>query len=117
MVTSGLARAFSMRRSVRERFGLLSTAEYTVSRSSANTIGTRCGRPSGSVVASLATRAVVSLAPCTSGVILPNYGTGSSPDGIRRVAEVAEELGFDSLWATEHIIVGPEAVTPFGRLY
>ena len=51
------------------------------------------------------------------GVILPNYGTGSSPDGIRRVAEAAEELGFDSVWATEHIIVGPEGVDPYGRVY
>ena len=51
------------------------------------------------------------------GVILPNYGEGSSPERIRRVAEGAEELGFDSVWATEHIIVGPEAVDPFGRVY
>jgi probable F420-dependent oxidoreductase len=51
------------------------------------------------------------------GVILPNYGKDSSPDGIRRVAEAAEELGFDSVWATEHIIVGPEGVDPYGRLY
>jgi probable F420-dependent oxidoreductase len=51
------------------------------------------------------------------GVILPNYGEGSSPERIRRVAEGAEKLGFDSVWATEHIIVGPEAVDPFGRVY
>ena len=51
------------------------------------------------------------------GVILPNYGQDSIPDGIRRVAETAEELGFDSVWATEHIIVGPEAVNPYGRVY
>jgi probable F420-dependent oxidoreductase len=51
------------------------------------------------------------------GVILPNYGSGSSVDGIRRVAEAAEELGFDSVWTTEHIIVGPEAVDPYGRVY
>jgi probable F420-dependent oxidoreductase len=51
------------------------------------------------------------------GVILPNYGLDASPDGIRRVAELAEELGFDSVWATEHIIVGPEAVDPYGRVY
>ncbi|HEV8251033.1 MAG TPA: TIGR03619 family F420-dependent LLM class oxidoreductase [Gaiellaceae bacterium] len=51
------------------------------------------------------------------GVILPNYGEGSGPDGIRRVAEAAEELGFDSVWATEHVIVGPEAVDPYGRVY
>jgi probable F420-dependent oxidoreductase len=51
------------------------------------------------------------------GVILPNYGEGSTPDGVRRVAETAEELGFDSVWATEHIIVGPEGVDPYGRVY
>ena len=51
------------------------------------------------------------------GVILPNFGEGSSPAAIRRVAEAAEELGFDSVWATEHIIVGPEAVDPYGRVY
>jgi len=50
-------------------------------------------------------------------VILSNYGLDSNPDGIRRVAELAEELGFDSVWATEHIIVGPEAVDPYGRVY
>jgi probable F420-dependent oxidoreductase len=51
------------------------------------------------------------------GVILPNFGEGSNPDGIRRHAEAAEELGFDSVWATEHIIVGPAGVRPYGRVY
>jgi probable F420-dependent oxidoreductase len=51
------------------------------------------------------------------GVILPNYGARSSPEGIRRVTEAAEELGFDSVWVTEHIIVGPDAVDPYGRVY
>ena len=51
------------------------------------------------------------------GVILPNYGADATPAAIRRVAELAEELGFDSVWATEHIIVGPEAVDPYGRVY
>jgi probable F420-dependent oxidoreductase len=51
------------------------------------------------------------------GVILPNYGRGATPDAIRRVAGSAEELGFDSVWATEHIIVGPEAAETYGRVY
>ncbi len=51
------------------------------------------------------------------GVILPNFGHGSSPVGIRAVAEAAEELGFDSVWVTEHIVVGPEGVDPYGRVY
>jgi len=51
------------------------------------------------------------------GVILPNYGKDASPDAIRRTAALAEELGFDSVWTTEHIIVGPEGVDPYGRVY
>jgi probable F420-dependent oxidoreductase len=51
------------------------------------------------------------------GVILPNFGRDSTPGRIRRMAESAEELGFDSVWATEHVIVGPEAVDPYGRVY
>jgi probable F420-dependent oxidoreductase len=51
------------------------------------------------------------------GVILPNYGQGSSPEGIRRVTELAAELGFDSVWTTEHIVVGPEARGSFARVY
>jgi probable F420-dependent oxidoreductase len=51
------------------------------------------------------------------GVILPNYGESASPQRIREVATAAETLGFDSIWATEHIIVGPEAVDPYGRVY
>ena len=51
------------------------------------------------------------------GVILPNFGAQSTPGAIRRIAEAAEELGFDSVWTTEHIIVGPEGVDPYGRVY
>jgi probable F420-dependent oxidoreductase len=51
------------------------------------------------------------------GVILPNYGGDATPDAIRRTAEAAEELGFGSVWTTEHIIVGPEAYDPYGRVY
>jgi len=51
------------------------------------------------------------------GVILPNFGPESSPARIRAFAEAAEKLGFHSVWATEHIVVGPEAVDPYGRVY
>ncbi|HWJ30868.1 MAG TPA: TIGR03619 family F420-dependent LLM class oxidoreductase [Gaiellaceae bacterium] len=51
------------------------------------------------------------------GVILPNYGRDANPAGIRRAAELAEELGFHSVWATEHIIVGPDGSDPYGRVY
>ena len=51
------------------------------------------------------------------GVILPNYGEHSSPDEIRRTALLAEELGYDSVWATEHILVGREAAATYGTVY
>jgi probable F420-dependent oxidoreductase len=51
------------------------------------------------------------------GVTLPNYGHDATPDAIRRTAELAEELGFDSVWTTEHIIVGPDAAETYGRVY
>jgi probable F420-dependent oxidoreductase len=51
------------------------------------------------------------------GVILPNFGHESSTAGIRTIAEAAEELGFHSVWTTEHIVVGPEGVNPYGRVY
>ena len=50
------------------------------------------------------------------GIILPNFGTGASPDAVRAVAEAAEELGYDSVWSTEHIIVGAEAADPYGTV-
>jgi probable F420-dependent oxidoreductase len=55
--------------------------------------------------------------PVHLGVILPNFGEGSMPAGIGRVAAAAEELGVDSVWATEHIIVGAEARDAFGRVF
>jgi probable F420-dependent oxidoreductase len=52
------------------------------------------------------------------GVILPNFDEGSSRDGIRRSAALAEELGFRSVWATEHFVVGPdERAKPYRRVY
>ena len=50
------------------------------------------------------------------GIILPNFDEHASAAAVRTVAEAAEELGFDSVWATEHIVVGPEAVEPYGRV-
>jgi probable F420-dependent oxidoreductase len=51
------------------------------------------------------------------GLILPNFDKHASPDGMRAVVEAAAENGFESVWATEHIIVGPEGVHPYGRVY
>jgi probable F420-dependent oxidoreductase len=42
------------------------------------------------------------------GVHLPQIGRKAGPEAIRRAAVQAEELGFDDVWTSEHIIV-PEA--------
>jgi probable F420-dependent oxidoreductase len=52
------------------------------------------------------------------GAILPNYGPTASLDAIRATAEAAEELGFDSVWATEHVVVGPDpAADPYRTVF
>src|SRR4051812_9456578 len=46
------------------------------------------------------------------GIHLPHIGRKASPDNIRRAAVQAEELGFDDVWASEHIIVPKDAAYP-----
>ena len=45
------------------------------------------------------------------GIHLPQIGRKARPDGIRRAAVQAEELGFADVWTSEHII------TPAGAMY
>jgi probable F420-dependent oxidoreductase len=42
------------------------------------------------------------------GVRLPNSGPLASPDAILKSAEVAEKLGYDSVWVHDHIVWGTE---------
>lgn len=46
------------------------------------------------------------------GVHLPHIGRKASPALIRCAAEQAEALGFDDVWASEHIIVPADAAYP-----
>ena len=39
------------------------------------------------------------------GVCIPHYGRPIDPDGLTQMAVKAEEMGFDSVWVTDHIIV------------
>lgn len=47
------------------------------------------------------------------GIILPNYLPQATPDGLRRVALLSEELGFDSIWTTDHVMVPRESQVPY----
>ncbi len=51
------------------------------------------------------------------GIGLPNYGKGKTWDDIHRVALTAEELGYDSVWATDHVIVPRTDVEPYGNIF
>lgn len=46
------------------------------------------------------------------GIHLPHIGRKAGPDSIRRAAVQAEELGFDDVWVSEHIIVPKDANYP-----
>src|SRR4051812_34468100 len=67
------------RRSVPGRLGLWSTACTIVSRSTAKTIGTRWGRPSGPTVASRATRAPANRSRACAAVTATSATCGNDP--------------------------------------
>jgi probable F420-dependent oxidoreductase len=46
------------------------------------------------------------------GVHLPHIGRKAAPDSIRRAAVQAEELGYDDVWVSEHIIIPKDATYP-----
>jgi len=47
------------------------------------------------------------------GVCVPNYGESMSVDGIRAVGIEAEKLGYDSIWATDHVLMPKNSSTPY----
>jgi probable F420-dependent oxidoreductase len=51
------------------------------------------------------------------GIHLPQIGRKAGPDGIRRAAIQAEELGFDDVWTSEHIIVPAGSMYPPSPLF
>ena len=50
--------------------------------------------------------------PTTFGCSLPSRGPMSSPEGLRSLAQAAENAGFDSVWVSDHIIL-PRQVESF----
>jgi len=51
------------------------------------------------------------------GVPLPTFRRAASPDAIRRVAQRAEELGFDGVWVSDHIVIPQTEVDPFAHRF
>jgi probable F420-dependent oxidoreductase len=48
--------------------------------------------------------------------VLPNYGDKISARQLVDISRSAEEAGFDSVWATDHIIMPAELREPYGQL-
>ena len=50
--------------------------------------------------------------PVSFGCSLPSRGEMASPDNLRRLAQRAEDLSFDHVWVSDHIVI-PHEVDSF----
>lgn len=50
------------------------------------------------------------------GYILPNYGDRIGAEELLQISELCEELGFDSVWATDHVIMPVELKEPYSQV-
>ncbi len=51
------------------------------------------------------------------GVILPNFSRPADPRTLAEIAQAADELGFDSVWTTDHLMVPRGMEEPYGHIY
>lgn len=50
------------------------------------------------------------------GLCLPNYGNNLSREALVESSKLSEELGFDSVWTTDHILVPKKHSDPYGNI-
>jgi probable F420-dependent oxidoreductase len=51
------------------------------------------------------------------GICLPNFPAGASAEGIDAAAEVAERLGWKTVWTTDHVLVDRGSAGDYGRIF
>lgn len=51
------------------------------------------------------------------GICLPNFPAGASAEGLDAAAEVAERLGWSTVWTTDHLVVDRASAPDYGRIY
>jgi alkanesulfonate monooxygenase SsuD/methylene tetrahydromethanopterin reductase-like flavin-dependent oxidoreductase (luciferase family) len=50
------------------------------------------------------------------GITLPNFGKYADKNEILKIAASVEELGFDSLWVSDHVVI-PDSHQGFGDVF
>lgn len=51
------------------------------------------------------------------GICLPNFPKGATVEGMVKVAQAAERLGFVSAWTTDHVILPPDQAGPYAEIF
>jgi probable F420-dependent oxidoreductase len=51
------------------------------------------------------------------GLCLPNFPDGASTEGIEAATDVAERLGWSTVWTTDHVLVPHEDAGDYGHIY
>jgi probable F420-dependent oxidoreductase len=51
------------------------------------------------------------------GLCLPNFPDGATRDGIDAGADIAERLGWSTVWTTDHVLVPRDDAGDYGRIY
>ncbi|NPA06672.1 MAG: TIGR03619 family F420-dependent LLM class oxidoreductase [Chloroflexi bacterium] len=57
------------------------------------------------------------MTPLHFGVVLPSYGPQAERLALVDTAQVAEDLGFDAVWLTDHVALPKEDAERFGRIF
>jgi probable F420-dependent oxidoreductase len=50
------------------------------------------------------------------GICLPNYGDTLDIEGLKKLSLLAEELGYDSIWLADHILMHKNSNTPYEKI-
>ena len=51
------------------------------------------------------------------GIHLPQFGRAAVPGGVEQAARLAEELGFDDVWVSDHLVIPKDQPYPAPHLY
>jgi probable F420-dependent oxidoreductase len=51
------------------------------------------------------------------GIALPNYGPEAKPENLISIAKLAEHLGYESIWATDHVLPSSLFESPYNHIY